>query len=252
MSTLIEKIQNAKELDFGDIFNKSIELFKKVWLQGLVMLLITIAFMIPFYLIMYLPLLAMGIIDPESLQQGGEPNWNLLIPFYIVMLVFSFLIVIVTFGLKSAFYKICKMKDLNESGTDDYLYFFKKPYLKKTIKLAAMAFGISLLAVLLCVLPIIYVMIPVTLINVVYAFNPDLSASNIVNASFKLGNKKWLITFGLIIVAGILAQFVGMIMCFVGVMVTAAFAYLPVYFIYKDSIGFNESNVIDEIGTTQE
>jgi uncharacterized membrane protein len=115
-----------------------------------------------------------------------------------------------------------------------------------------MAFGISLLAVLLCVFPIIYVMVPVTLINVVYAFNPDLSASNIVNASFKLGNKKWLITFGLIIVAGILAQFVGMIMCFVGVMVTAAFAYLPVYFIYKDSIGFNESNVIDEIGTTQE
>ena len=104
MSTLIEKIQNAKELDFGDIFNKSIELFKKVWLQGLVMLLITIAFMIPFYLIMYLPLLAMGIINPESLQQGGELNWNLLIPFYIVMLVFSFLIMIVTFGLKKSIF----------------------------------------------------------------------------------------------------------------------------------------------------
>ena len=250
--TLLTKIENAKDLDFGDIFNKSIELFKKVWLQGLVIMLLTMVMMIPFYIIMYLPLIAMGILDPDSLQQGSEANMMLLIPFYLLMTVFMFFAMIITFGFKSAFFRICKMKDLNEAGSDDYFYFFKKPYLGKTIKLAAITFGISLLAILLCVLPMFYAMVPIALINVIYAFNPDLSASDITKIGFKLGNKKWLITFGLIIVAGFLAQLVGMVLCFIGVFVTSSFAYVPLYYIYKDSIGHNEQSVIDEIGIVTE
>lgn len=252
LETLLGKIETAKDLDFGDIFSKSIELFKKVWLQGLVTLLLTFAMMIPFYIIMYLPLIAMGILDPEAMQQGGEPDIAMLILFYLVMLVVMFFAMIIGFGLKSAFYRICKAKDLNESTKDDYFYFFKKPYLGKTIKLAAMTFGISLLAMLLFVLPIIYVMVPIALMNVIYAFNPDMSASDIVKVGFKLGNKKWLITFGLMIVAGFLAQLVGMIMCFIGVFVTASFAAIPLYFIYKETIGISEQSAIDEIGTTTE
>ena len=34
------RIEDAKALDFGTIFNQSIELFKKVWVQGLVVLLL--------------------------------------------------------------------------------------------------------------------------------------------------------------------------------------------------------------------
>ncbi len=252
LETLLSKIENAKDLDFGDIFSKSIELFKKVWVQGLVTLLLTMVMMIPFYIIMYVPLIAMGILDPESMQQGGEPNMALLIPFYLVMLVFVFFAMIIGFGLKSAFYRICKSKDLNETTSDDYFYFFKKPYLGKTIKLAAMTFGISLVAMLLCFFPVIYVMVPIALINVIYALNPDMSASDIVKVGFKLGNKKWLITFGLMIVAGFLAQIVGMIMCVIGVFVTASFAYIPLYYIYKETLGLNQQTAIDEIGTTTE
>ena len=252
INTLLERIERAKDLDFGDIFNKSIELFKKTWLQGLIMLLLTMVLMIPFYLIMYLPLIAMGVLSPETLSQGGDPELTFLIPFYAFMLVFSFFAMIIGFGLKSAFYRICKIKDLNEAGSDDYFYFFKKPYLGKTIKLAAITFGISLLAMLLCVLPIFYVMVPIALINVIYAFNPDMTASDIVKVGFKLGNKKWLITFGLLFISGILAQMVGMIMCFIGVFVTASFSYLPAYFVYKESVGFDEVHMIDEIGTPSE
>lgn len=252
LNTLIHKIEVAKDLDFGDIFSRSIELFKKVWLQGLVMLLLTFLMMIPFYIIIYGPLIAMGILDPESMQQGGEPDMAFLIPFYLIMLVFMFFVMIVGFGLKSAFYRICKAKDLNEAISDDYFYFFKKPYLGKTIKLAAISLGVSLVAALLCFFPIIYVMVPVALINVIYAFNPDMEASDIVKVGFKLGNKKWLITFGLILVASFLAQMVGMIMCFIGVFATASFAYIPLYFIYKDTLGLNEQHAIDEIGTSVE
>lgn len=249
MQVLLSKIENAKQLDFGTIFSESIELFKKVWLQGLLMLLLTMLLMVPFYIIMYLPLIAMGILDPETIQQqGGEPNLAFLIPIYLIMLVFSFFAMIIAFALKAAFYRICKAKDFNEASSDDYFYFLKKAYLGKTIKLGAAVFGISVLATLLCVFPIIYVMVPVALINVIYAYNPDLSVSDIIKVGFKLGNKKWLIVFGLIFISAILAQIVGMLMCFIGVFVTASFSYLPVYYIYKKVIGFDEESEIDKIG----
>ncbi|PKQ44508.1 hypothetical protein [Confluentibacter flavum] len=249
---LLTKIDNAKALDFGTIFNQCIGLFKKTWVQGLVTLLLTLVFMIPFYVLMYLPLIRMGLTNPESFQDLDGFNIALMIPFYLMILVFVFFAMIIDFGLKSAFFRICKIKDFNESTADDYFYFFKKPYLGKTIKLAATTFGISILAMLLCVFPIIYVMVPIALINVIYAFNPDMTASEIVKVGFNLGNKKWLITFGLMIVAALLAQIVGFIMCCVGVFATASFAYLPCYFVYKEVIGFNETHVIDDIGTIQE
>lgn len=252
MTSLLEKVESAKDLDFGDIFNKSIELFKKVWVQGLVTMLLTMLLMLPLYLIMYLPLIAMGVLDPESMQQGGELNMALLIPFYLVMIVFMFFAMAIGLGLKAALYRICKTKDFNEATSDDYFYFFKRPYLGKTIKLGAMMLGISLVAMLLCVFPLIYVMVPIALMNVIYAFNPDMSASEIVKVGFKLGNRKWLITFGLMVVAGFLAQMVGMLMCFVGVFVTASFAAIPLYFIYKETLGFNEQSDIDKIGKITE
>jgi len=136
------------------------------------------------------------------------------------------------------------LKDLNEVGSDDYFYYLKKPYLGKVIKLALLTFGITLLATLLCVVPLIYVIVPVTLMNVIFAFNPEMTASEIVKAGFDLGNKKWLITFGLIIVSALLAQVIGMLMCVIGVLVTASFSYLPAYFIYKESVGLHNSDDI--------
>lgn len=250
-SEIKTKIENAKDLDFGEIFNQCIELFKKVWLQGLVMLLLTMVLMIPFYIIMYFPLIAMGLFDFETMRQGQQPDLTFLIPFYLMMIVFSFFAMIIGFGMKAAFYRICKIKDFNEATSDDYFYFFKKQYIGKTIKLAAITFGITLIAMLLCFFPVIYVAVPVALMNVIFAFNPGLSASNIVKAGFDLGNKKWLLTFGLMIIAGIVAQFVGALMCLVGVFVTISFSYLPHYFIYKEVIGFDDKDEIQQIGNHQ-
>jgi uncharacterized membrane protein len=85
-----------------------------------------------------------------------------------------------------------------------------------------------------------------------FAFNPELSASNIIKASFGLGNKKWLLAFGLIIISSILAQIIGFLMCFIGLFVTSSFVYLPIYFIYKEVVGFDESNELSQIGETGE
>lgn len=244
LNILLEKIDRSKTLDFGDIFSNSIELFKKVWVQGLIMMLLMMVILIPFYLVMYLPFIGMGFLDMDAYSYNNDISPILMIPFFIMIFVFSIVAMVLSFGMKASFYRICKMKDLNEAGSDAYFYYLKKPYLGKVIVLSLMTFGMSLLATLLCFLPIIYVMVPITLINVIFAFNPDLSASDIIKAGFRLGNKKWLITFGLIVISAILAELVGLLMCFVGIFVTASFSYIPAYFVYKESVGFQNPNDI--------
>lgn len=238
ITTLLEKIDNAKILDFGDIFSESIELFKKVWVQGLVMLLLSMLILVPFYLIMYLPLLGVNLLDLDQNFYYEDFSLILMIPTFIFIMVFALIAMVIGFGMKASFYRICKNKDLNIVASDDYFYYLKKPYLGKVIVLSLMTFGISLLATMLCFLPLFYVIVPITLINVIFAFNPDLSVSEIVKAGFRLGNKKWLLTFGLIIISSILAQMVGMLMCLIGIFVTASFSYIPAYFIYKGAVGF--------------
>lgn len=248
MNTKIEqKIAHAPELDFGTIFSNCIELFKKVWLQGLITLVLTLALMLPFYFIIYTPLIAVDIIDPDAFKNSIDSNPIVLIPFVFVFIVFMIFAAAISLAMQAAFYRICKQKDLNENTKDDYFYYFKKPYLLKLITLALVTVIISVLCTMLCVLPLIYAIVPVSFFVVVFAFNPEMTVSDIVKTSFKIGNKKWLITFGLILVCGVLAQIVGLLMCFVGVFLTSSFSYLPIYFIYKDVVGFNDEEHINDI-----
>ncbi|WP_299111383.1 hypothetical protein [uncultured Winogradskyella sp.] len=243
------RIQNAKILDFGELFNQSIELFKKTWVQGLVTILLNMVLAIPLIMIIYIPLLFMGLADAysgsyDSYGYYDQPEINpvTLLIMFILYLFAIFAMMTISVGLKSAFYRICKLKDLEQMGKEDYFYFFKKQYLGKTIKLSVAYMGITIIGALLCVIPLIYAIVPLSYMFVVYAFNPDKSISEIIKLSFELGNKKWLITFGLMITTGFLATIVGALMCGVGVYLTASFAFLPMYLIYKEVVGFDDKN----------
>ncbi|WP_299521327.1 hypothetical protein [Winogradskyella sp.] len=263
ISEIQNRIQNAKDLDFGTVFNDSIELFKKVWVQGLVTVLLNIVMAIPVVMVIYIPLFFLGFFDfytsgydpynpydyydPYSRPSFGPMFLLVMIPLYLFAIAAMSTI---AFGLQAAFYRICKMKDFNEMGREDYFYFFKKPYLGKTVKLGLAFVGIIIIAYLLCILPIFYAIVPLYYMYVVYAFNPEKSVSEIINISFGIGNKKWLISFGLLFVAGFLATIVGILMCFVGIYVTRSFIMLPTYNIYKDVVGFdnNEGDSLQTVG----
>ncbi|RKE98245.1 hypothetical protein [Ichthyenterobacterium magnum] len=237
------KIQNARELDFGTILNQSIELFKKVWLQGLLMLLIALAFAIPIIMIFYVPLVVFSVFDTTN-----PGSVDAFMPFLALSLVIGYIILmlailVISFALKAALFRIFAQKDFNTITKEDYLYFLKKPYLRKTIKVSLAYVGIMILATLLCFFPVIYVMVPLNLLVVVYAFNPDLTTSNLIKVSFELGNKKWFITFGLTFVAAFLAEIVGLLMCGIGILATASFVAIPVYFIYKEVVGFDNKEI---------
>lgn len=236
-NSTIKKIEEKALLDFGSIFSNSFELFKKVWVQGFITLILTFLCMLPFYILIYIPLIAAGITDPEMLQQDQMPT-SVAIGMVFIMPIFLIGVMTISLALMAAFLRICKLKDLNEPGNDDYFYYVKNGRFRKLFSLALIYFGITLLGILTCGLGLIYAIVPLSLIPAFLAYNEELSAMEIVKASFSLGNKNWLVIFGLIIIMGIIAE-LGFFLCCVGVFFTAMLSKVPMYFIYKDGVGFS-------------
>ena len=72
ITEILEKINQAKPLDFGTIFSDSIELFKKTWLQGFLLQVFTMIIMMPLIIVIYVPLI--GIMLAQSENGYSDPN----------------------------------------------------------------------------------------------------------------------------------------------------------------------------------
>lgn len=240
---IFQKIEKANKPDFGDVLSKSFELFKKVWEQALYHVLIGIVTVVPMMLLIYVPyfMFFYSVGGQDIYGAAQDPN----IPGFIIYLIWLFILIFVVqaivLGITVHFFQVLKKVD-NEETTDvgGYLDIVRNNF-KKLLQLSLATFGVAILAILLCYVPIFYVMVPLNLVGVFYAFNQDLSAIDVIKACFKFGNKFWLIIFGLILISSIIAQ-AGIILCLVGVFFTAYFIHLPLYYLYKDSIGFEEKS----------
>jgi len=241
---LKQKINESKQLEFGAIFNKSIELFKNVWLQGLIQYVLTGVLMVPVMMIIYVPLILimvpLGLMN-ENMELNKEFGMGLGIVgaalFFVLYVIAMVLMLSIQIIMRAAFYKICNDKDTNpNTSSDEFFFYFKKKYLKKIIKLSLISIGAIVLGMICFVIPALIVMIPLLYLPIVFAFNPELSAVEIFKTALKLGMKKWWITLLLVITASFLAIFIGFMACFIGVYVTISFVYLPLYFVYKDTI----------------
>jgi hypothetical protein len=250
LNVLLDKISRAKALDFGDIISESIELYKKVWVKGLVVvlfiMLVAVCLGFVFKLIGLAP-------DPNIFINGFD--LETIFRFYSLNAIYSIpqtiLISTVTLGLVAAFYRVCAKVISGESGQDDYFYFFQKEYFSKVFMLGIIYTAIAAVAQLLLLIPYLYVFVPLSYFAVILAFNPDLSEMDIVKASFALGNKKWLITLGTMFVAGLIAM-LGILGCVIGIVLTLSIVYLPVFQIYKEAIGLHGDSEIDQIGVNDD
>ncbi|TBN02734.1 hypothetical protein EYD45_11455 [Hyunsoonleella flava] len=245
---LRDKIRNAPELSFGDILNDAIELFKKVWVKGFLVVLFIFIAAIGLSFVFQ----AIGLaVDPAILTEGGLSIESLM-EFYSQNALYSLpqtiLVSTIMIVLLAGFYRICKLQVLGESQNDDYFFFFKKEYFSKALMLGIVHAILSAAAQAMFMLPYLYVFVPLSYFAVVFFDNPELSEMEIVKLSFAIGNKKWLISFGTMFICAILGM-LGAIACVIGVVLTISIAYLPVFLIYKDVIGFDDGNEIDFIGT---
>ncbi len=244
---LEQKIESAKTPDFGDLLSKSFDLFKLVWIDAFMHVLVTFLVAIPLMILVYIPFVPLLI---ASARDGGidqmEPNFDYpLISMFlygVLLFVLMVLVQMIAIAITAHFYKVCRIKDIDtQEDTGSYFSYLKGDGFGKVLVLSLANFGIAIAAMLLCYLPIFYVMVPLQLMVVIFAFNKKLSASDIISLSFKLGNKFWLLVFGLIIIASLIAQ-LGVILCFVGLFFTAYFAYIPIYYFYKETIGFGDGS----------
>lgn len=253
---IFAKIINGRSPDFGDTFSKSIELFKKVWVQGFIHVLLNFVVLFPLIVLLnvFLGIAGLSIFGTSSLLQGMDTSESIeavaatTLPFFTILfmiligILFSILSFVVQFAITAHFFKVCKETDLGEPVSTDYFFYLKKRYFKTLSLLGICSFLIGAIAYMLCVLPIIYAIVPLQLFGVIFAFNPEMEVKEIVRAGFTFGNKVWGVTFGLLFVSFILSYIIGIIACGVGLLFTISFVYVPLYYVYKEGIGFSSGS----------
>ena len=242
--TLLNKIQSSKSIDFGDLFNESLGVFKKVWVQGLLLQLFSIVIMLPFIISLYLPYFTLAVDGGLNQMLGSTDLSKALIEEYGASLIWIYLLMFVVSIASSllylGFYRIVKEMDhRNPFVMSDFFYFFKSPILGKAIVLLLAYTGIAILAALLCFFPLIYAIIPLVFMLPVFAYNSHLSTFEVVKIAFAIGNKKWGITFLIFMLNMILFYVVSLVTCGLGSLFVSCFLYLPQYIIYKKVIGFD-------------
>lgn len=250
---LSSKIEQSSSFDFGNVLRKSFELFKKVWVEGCVHLLVLMAILIPLVIIMYAGMFvilgvnyfaAYATGDTQQFE-GGAGFDPAMIPSFIglflLLLIVSAIMQAFSIALMSHFFQVCKKADTGAPvETGGYFVYLKKVSFKKLFLLSLATMGIALVAALVFYLPIFYVMVPLSISMVVFAFNPELTVKENLRASFKLGNKYWLPLFGLLILGSLIA-YLGVFACGIGLFFTAMFSYIPMYYAYKDTVGFDDA-----------
>jgi hypothetical protein len=255
ITSFLEKVNNARQLDFGSIFSEAIELYKKTWVQGFLLQIFTVVIMLPLIIVFYIPLIGLMVAQQESGYNDQEALNTFLggmSVFYIVFVIIGvFVLGSVSITLQASFFRIIKRMDHDELvSTSDFFYYIKGKYLSKAFVLLLISIGIAIPSSLLCYVPLLYTMVPMSYFVLVFAFNPDFTAGEVVKASFKIGTKKWGITIALFLVSYICVFALSMLTCGLGVLFLQAFLLHPIYLIYKRVIGFEDTSAIEEIGAS--
>lgn len=261
---LLDKINNVKQLEFGDILSRSFELFKKTWLQGFLLMIILCVVMIPLFVAIYIPMYTSLVEQIQDGNYNANDTGNLLSMqndnFRYKVIGITFVISLLSTALVAAFYKIIEKLDFDEEfNFPDFFIFFRAKYFDRIFAIASFSLLIALLnfafekflpagtATLLNLVLNIILSVYTTLFVVFFAFNPNLKAGEIFSLSFNLGSKKWFLIFGLALITGIIGL-LGAVACGFGVLFTISIIYLPAYLIYKDVVGFSKTTDIDKIG----
>lgn len=232
-------IQDTPKIDFSDLFNESVLVFKKVWIQGILFQLLNFLIGIPLLFI------NAEILDLDQIDSASDSllfrmiNDDVLLTsplsdlglWYFSLFVTILLSIVLSFG----FFRIVKRIDTGESFEfSDFFYFLNSDRLSKSILLMLSYLGIAILATLLCVLPLFYVMIPLLFVAPIVAYNSDqLTVTEILKLAFQLGHKKWGITFIVTVLNGILLYLITAFTCGLGSLIFGCFVQMPVYVIYK-------------------
>lgn len=250
-----QRVANAGALDFGNILNDSLALFKKSWLHGFLMQLIIFVIVLPFMLLLYVPFIMMIISQGEAGEFNTNGMSDLFAGFSVLYIIFFGIGIMIISTVQASLYMsflrmLKKLDEGREVKTAELFYFIKGKYLGKIFLLMLITILIAIPAILFFYLPFIYLIIPISFFSVVFAFNPEWSVGEIISGGFELGNKKWFLSFGLLFCSYVLLLIAITLSCGLGSLFLTPFLYHPLYQIYKNTIGFDTQSELDQIGQT--
>jgi hypothetical protein len=187
-----------------------------------------------------LPLLFFNFINFSDFSNNSVPLQfgTAAVIYYSLTVVLAVVSSFLTFG----FFRVIRQMDKGEDfKTVDFFYFFNTERIKKALLVVLANVAVVILALLLCVFPVFYVVIPLMFVTPIFVYNPELSISEVLKSSFALGHKKWGITF-LISLLNIIALYVLILLtCGLGSLFFGCFLQMPIYVLYKKIISFDNS-----------
>ena len=262
MNNIQQRVQEVKtngyDLDFGDIFNQSLENFKKISLSsGLALFIFTMI------MLMFFGGGAAALYGADSLVTEMASLSNIG-AFSIVGLLTYFVTLVLVACVVAPFYsgllKMAFLADNNEEFSLSTAFdYYKSSFLKELISAQVI---ISLFTVGITILFekigfsfvggfLTYAISFATIFVNLFIIFGNLKAVEAINASLIIVTKKMPVLLGLFIV-GLIIACLGAIGLCIGVFFTMPFIFSLEYIIFKNIFDIQNVSEIDEIGTFKE
>lgn len=252
-----KNINYSTELDFGIVLEKAFNNYKKiVGIAGVSILLLVIIYFVLLFGLMAIAFGFSGFSETMTNFKITDYSITIIIGYLLFMGVFSGLSANFTAGIYQMAYAANSNKQY-EIGT--LFYYFKTKYFKELFLSGVIIAGITgcltllfqFLNMELVGALITYVITFFTALTIPIIIFSNLNAIEAISLSFKLIANNFLIILGLIIVAFILSM-LGVIGFCIGIFFTLPLLYSTIFCIYNEISPIRETDVIDEIGTTEE
>lgn len=250
---LLDIKQKKYNLDFGEVFNDSLENYKKViWISGLALFLLIIVM-----IVITLAIFASVYGISSFVNTMTEISALALTPGYLLFsLAIGVVLSIAVSPLYAGVLQICHNAQTNKPfDLNTAFIHYKSSYLKQ---IAMSALLITLFSVIVSDLitlagfPFIgnlfnYFIQFITFFTIPFIIFGNLNATDSIQASISIVFKKFWLIFLLLLVAIILAM-LGIIAICIGIFFTLPIIYTTQYAIYRKMIGVEEIDELEEIG----
>lgn len=184
--------------------------------------------------------------DPSTMVYKIQDFYTNNLPLILLSRFSTELILLLTFPLAGGFMLVCReIDERGYSGFSTLWKAFSSEYWGRLMVLALIYFVVSKIALVLFVLPAVYIWVAAC-IACPYVMFKGMGGLEAFKASIKTVNEHWFSVFKVLLVASLIG-FAGYLICGIGRIASYPFVLVTIYMLYKNLVGFSDDS-IDEIG----
>lgn len=253
-TTLNDALNKGYDLDFGIVFEKAFENYKKIALIGGITIILIVILLFALFGTLIGSLVGLNTLS-ETLTENSILNFG--IEYVLIFFGSMVLLSAILSPIGAGFLKMAHLADHNQDFSIGTVFeYYKTKYFKElffsTFLITIVNVGLSTVLDYFEI-PIIGSLISYsisffTFLTVPLIIFSDLSAIDAISTSAKLVTKQPIVIIGLAVVSFFLIMF-GLIAFCIGVFFTLPFWYSLTYSIYNQAVPINKTSEIEEIGS---